>query len=107
MNQQIVVPQANNYRNPPVVINYVQQRYMTIPDIYLLCDAPEFQSCQCCAGCLTCLFSGLGLVCFPCYGAHRLDCCNVTISGVLMMATFPCVWGFLAGCCVGCKMLCT
>lgn len=82
------------------------RRYLSVPDIFLLCERPDFNVCGTVCGCATCCFSGLGLFCFPCYGAKRPDCLNVVISGLLMELTNPCVWGWVAACIVGWRMIC-
>lgn len=58
-------------------------------------------------GCCT-AFGGFGLdcgACFGCYGCDRVDCCNVCIGGMAINFTSPCIYGIVAGCCVGCKMM--
>lgn len=83
-----------------------QEKYLSISDVFLLCEKPHFDACGRICGCVTCCFSGFGLFFCPCYGMEKPDCCNVAVSGLLMECTAPCIWGWVAACCVGWKMIC-
>ncbi|CAL5984850.1 Cysteine-rich_membrane protein 2 [Hexamita inflata] len=67
----------------PTVIN--QPKVTWCEDIFCMCEAPEFEKCQTCVGCMN-FVCGLGL-CFGsccCYGKTRPDCLEVCSSGFLM-----------------------
>ncbi|CAL6075631.1 Cysteine-rich_membrane protein 2 [Hexamita inflata] len=89
----------------PAVIN--QPKVTWCEDIFCMCEAPEFEKCQTCVGCMN-FVCGLGL-CFGsccCYGKSRPDCADVCGAGYLMFLASFVGYGEVLGCIVGYKMCC-
>ncbi|CAL5992690.1 Cysteine-rich_membrane protein 2 [Hexamita inflata] len=77
----------------------------TIKQIFCKCEAPQFNSCQSCCGCVTMFCCGTGLECCCCYGCTRQGCCNVCLAGLLMQISSIFIYGVVAGCIVGLRMM--
>ena len=74
-------------------------------DVCFFCKVPQFNRCQHCCGCVSAFLAGTGLECCCCYGCKKDDCCAVCLAGFSMNLLAPFVYGIVAGCVVGCKMI--
>lgn len=62
MNPQVVY-------QPVVQVTAVGNGFLTCGDVFCNCVKPNFDSCECCCGCLTACAPGFGLICgTSCYG---------------------------------------
>ncbi|CAL5979885.1 Cysteine-rich_membrane protein 2 [Hexamita inflata] len=78
---------------------------LSCSNIVCSCEAPDFDSCQCCCGCLTAFCCGSGLEWCCCYGCDKADCCAVCCAGFSMQLLSPFIFGVVASCIVGCRMM--
>ncbi|CAL5979887.1 Cysteine-rich_membrane protein 2 [Hexamita inflata] len=78
---------------------------LSCSDILCRCEAPDFDSCQCCCGCLTAFCFGSGLEWCCCYGCDKADCCAVCCAGFSLQLLSPFIFGVVTSCIVGCKMM--
>ncbi|CAL6035101.1 Cysteine-rich_membrane protein 2 [Hexamita inflata] len=88
-----------------VIIQIQSPRNLNCSNIVCGCEAPKFQCCQCLCGFFVALF-GSGLECCCCYGCSRADCCSVCCAGVCLNILSVFIYGIVASCIVGCKMMC-
>ncbi|CAL6095161.1 Transmembrane_domain-containing protein [Hexamita inflata] len=91
---------CNNYKR--------EEREPTAMQIFLGCEAPQFNAMQQIIGVLTCVTGGSGLMCGTCcgcYGFERAGCLNVCIAGWCMEMTCYLGYGWLVACLVGMKMM--
>ncbi|CAL6110804.1 Transmembrane_domain-containing protein [Hexamita inflata] len=91
-----------------VVIITNGKREPTAMQIFLGCEAPQFNAMQQIIGILTCATGGSGLMCGACcgcYGFERAGCLNVCLAGWFMEMTCYLGYGWLVACLVGMKMM--
>ncbi|CAL6060916.1 Cysteine-rich_membrane protein 2 [Hexamita inflata] len=73
-------------------------------EIVFLCQAPQFERCQCLCGFWT-LIGGAGLECCCCYGCDRPDCKAVCCAGITLNLLSGMLYGLIVSSIVGCKMM--
>ncbi|CAL6094044.1 Cysteine-rich_membrane protein 2 [Hexamita inflata] len=88
-----------------VIIQIQSQRNLNCSNIVCGCEAPKFQCCQFLCGFFVAFF-GSGLECCCCYGCSRADCCSVCCAGFCLNILSVFIYGIVASCIVGCKMMC-
>lgn len=67
-----------------------------------------YNCCQCPIGFFTTITGGSCLSAgafWCCYGCDRSDCCSVYCAGCGLAITSPVIYGIIASCSVGCKMM--
>ncbi|KAH0575090.1 Transmembrane domain-containing protein [Spironucleus salmonicida] len=80
-------------------------KLLTVRDIFCRCAAPRYERCQKLVGCSTAIVPGAGLLCCVCcYGADRLDRCDVVLAGIVLQLSSYLVVGWVVACIVGFKM---
>ncbi|CAL6115347.1 Cysteine-rich_membrane protein 2 [Hexamita inflata] len=85
-----------------------QQQELSFLQIFVGCQAPQFETMQQVCGCCTCWFAGAGLCCGSlcgCYGSQRSGCIEVGVAGLAMDFTAYLVYGWVVACIVGLKMM--
>ena len=114
MGQPMQPMQPMNYppqqTSPSVVVvqTGASNNYLSCGNIMCGCEAPNFNCCQCPIGFFTTITGGGCLSAgtfWCCYGCSRPDCCNVYCAGCGLVWTSPFIYGIVASCIVGCKMM--
>ncbi|CAL6096600.1 Cysteine-rich_membrane protein 2 [Hexamita inflata] len=85
-----------------------QKQELSFLQMYVGCQAPQFEQMQQLCGCCTCWFAGAGLCCgslFGCYGNGRSGCVEVGVAGLAMDFTSFLIYGWVVACIVGLKMM--
>ncbi|CAL6062911.1 Transmembrane_domain-containing protein [Hexamita inflata] len=118
--QQVQPVQMQTQQAPNPVVQFIQtqsavtvvaagqQQELSFLQIFVGCQAPQFEQMQQLCGCCTCWFAGAGLCCGSlcgCYGSGRSGCIEVGVAGLAMDLTAYLVYGWVVACIVGLKMM--